>query len=77
MIDSYQFRPGVQVNKDNCAPASSLFLTAMQGMWDLSSLTRYETHSPTVEAQSLNPWTIKEVQAQPLLDPLQDHAQSE
>ena len=30
-------------------------------MWDLSSLTRDQTHTPVVEARSLNHWTTREV----------------
>ena len=30
-------------------------------MWDLSSLTTDRTHVPSVEAQSLNHWTTREV----------------
>ena len=38
------------------------FFLAMQcGLWDLSSLTRRQTRTPTVEAWSLNPWTAMEV----------------
>ena len=30
-------------------------------MWDLSSLTRDQIHTPEVEVQSLNHWTAREV----------------
>ena len=30
-------------------------------MWDLSSLTRDQTHAPEVEAWSLKHWAIKEL----------------
>ena len=33
------------------------FLAMLQGMWDLSSLTRDQTHVPAVEVRSLNHWT--------------------
>ena len=32
-----------------------------QGMWDLSSLTRDQTHVPCIERQVLNHWTTREV----------------
>ena len=32
----------------------------LQGMWDLSSLTRDHTHTPCIGRQSLNPWTTVE-----------------
>ena len=38
-----------------------VFFAAPHGMWDLSSLTRDQTHAPKVEAQSLNHWTTREV----------------
>ena len=44
--------------------ASSLlgfFFTAPQGMWDPSSLTRDQTHSPCTGRQNLNHWTTREV----------------
>ena len=37
------------------------FLDALHGMWGLSSLTRDWTHTPALEAQSLNHWTAREV----------------
>ena len=33
----------------------------LQGMWNLSSLTRDRTHSPCITKQILNHWTIREV----------------
>ena len=33
----------------------------LQGMWDLSSLTRDQTHTPCIGRRSLNHWTIREV----------------
>ena len=40
------------------------FLAAMRDMWDLISLTGDQTCAPySVEAQSLNHWTTREVQA--------------
>ena len=38
-----------------------LFLATPCGMWDLSSLTRLQTHIPCVGRQSLNHWTTREV----------------
>ena len=35
----------------------SFFWAALQGLWDLSSLTRNGTHDPSVEAQNSNHWT--------------------
>ena len=37
-----------------------LFLAALRGMQDLSSLTRDKPVPPSVEAQSLNHWTARE-----------------
>ena len=37
------------------------FLTALCGIQDHSSLTRYQTHTPVLEAQSLNHGTTREV----------------
>ena len=42
-------------------PMCVVFFAAPHGMWDLSSLTRDQTHAPKVEAQSLNHWTTREV----------------
>ena len=33
----------------------------LRSMWDLSSQTRDQTHTPCIEGQSLNHWTIREV----------------
>ena len=39
-----------------------IFLATPQGMWDPGSPTRYLTHALfTVEAQSLNHWTNRDV----------------
>ena len=35
-------------------------LSVLRGMWDLSSLSRYWTWPPALEAQSLNHWTARE-----------------
>ena len=32
-----------------------------QGMWDLSSPTRHQTHTPCIGRRSLNNWTVREV----------------
>ena len=32
-----------------------------RGMWDLSSLTRDQTHTPCIGSRSLNHWTAREV----------------
>ena len=37
------------------------FFGHCHSMWDLSSLTRTRTWAPTVEAQSPNHWTAREV----------------
>ena len=37
-----------------------LFLAAPRSLWDLSSMTRNQTGSPAVEAQSPNHWTAWE-----------------
>ena len=42
-------------------PPPPQFLAVLYGMWDLSSLPRNRTHIPLLEAQSLNPWTTREV----------------
>ena len=39
----------------------SFFLPSPHGTWDLSSLTRDHTCTPTLEALSLNPWTARDV----------------
>ena len=41
------------------------FLTALRGMWDLSSLTRNQTHAPCVGRWSLNQWTTREAPPSP------------
>ena len=41
------------------------FLTALRGMWDLSSLTRNQTCVPCVGRWSLNQWTTREVPPSP------------
>ena len=38
-----------------------------RGMWDLSFLTRYWTHTPCIGRQSLNHWTTREVAASILI----------
>ena len=37
------------------------FIFWPQGIWDLSSLTRYRTRVPCIERGSLNHWTTREV----------------
>ena len=39
------------------------FFVVPHSMWDLSSLTRDQTHGPALEAKSLNHWTTREYQA--------------
>ena len=39
----------------------NFFLSSLRGMWDPSSLSRDRTHTPTLEAWSLNHWTTREV----------------
>ena len=38
-----------------------LVLAVLRGIWDLSSLTRDQTHTPCIGSQSLHYWTAKEV----------------
>ena len=40
---------------------SKLFLVVLRGLWDLSSSTRNQTHTPRIGSQSLHYWTAKEV----------------
>ena len=40
---------------------SFFFLDTLQGIWDLSSLTRDQTMPPAMEARNLNHWTYREV----------------
>ena len=52
--------------ENTISPISFLFLSFFPffwlcGMQDLSSLTRDQTHAPTVEVQSFHHWTAKEV----------------
>ena len=39
-----------------------------QGMWDLISLTRYQTHTLCNGRQNLNHWTTRKVLFSPFLD---------
>ena len=41
------------------------FLTALRGMWYLSSLTRNQTCAPCIGRWSLNQWTTREVPPSP------------
>ena len=41
------------------------FLTALKGMWDLSSLTRNQTRAPCIGRWSLNQWTARGVPPSP------------
>ena len=43
------------------------FLATPHGTWDLSSPTRDRTHTPVMEARSLNYWTSREVQGTAVL----------
>ena len=43
-----------------------LILGGLQGMWDLSSLTRDQTCTPCLGRQSLNHWTTRELPKPPL-----------
>ena len=40
---------------------SKLFLVVLRGIWNLSSLTRNQTHTPCIGSQSFHYWTAKEV----------------
>ena len=40
---------------------SFIFLAAPYGMWDINSLSKNKIHALTVEAQSLNHWTTRNV----------------
>ena len=35
-------------------------LVMPHGTWDLSSLTRYQTHAPSMKEQSLHHWNTKQ-----------------
>ena len=48
-----------------------VFLAALHGMWDLSSLTREEPAPPEMEVQSLSHWTAREVPGCKLESPVE------
>ena len=37
------------------------FLAVLQGMWDLSSVTRAQIHTLVLEVWTVNPWTTREI----------------
>ena len=44
-----------------------VFLSWPQGLWDLNSPTRDQTHTPCIGRCGLNHWTAREVPSQPFL----------
>ena len=56
----------VHINSDVVFVVLILFFAMPRGMWYLSSPTKTKPMPPAAEAQSLNPWTTRQV-PQPVL----------